>query len=190
MGRNLTTTLPIRIGETVVYREADILMVESGKGFLLSCNLQFDLCWFEVSGWYFGRTGGILGNMNNEGYDDYKGQQDQLCGSDEELLDSWSLDSCKPEHTAVQHNATEEVLAACDTFFRRKTSYFDNCFAVIDPMPFYEMCLDMGTNSFMNVAKNSGHPAAQNGLCTIALAYIESCAAAQTPLRIPESCIL
>lgn len=153
----------------------------------MNCNLQFDLCWFELSGWYFGKTAGLLGNMNNEYYDDYNNQKQIQCKSDEEFIDSWSLDTCKQQHITPERNASNEVINACEEFFRSKISYFANCFAIVNPMPFYEMCLDLGTNSFANVIKDE-HPA-DKGLCTVALAYIESCAAEHTPLRIPDICV-
>lgn len=61
VNRNSTTALPIQIGDTTIYREWDILVIKSRNGFELNCNLQFDYCWFEVSGWYYGKTAGIMG---------------------------------------------------------------------------------------------------------------------------------
>lgn len=61
INRNSTTSLPIQIGDTTIYRAWDILMIQSKNGFELNCNLQFDFCSFDVSGWYFGKTAGIMG---------------------------------------------------------------------------------------------------------------------------------
>lgn len=61
INRNSTTSLPIQIGDTIIYRSWDILVIRSKNGYELNCNLQFDYCWFEISGWYFGKIAGIMG---------------------------------------------------------------------------------------------------------------------------------
>ena len=54
--------LPFAINDTFVYREMEVLKLESKMGgFALKCNLRFNVCEFEVSGWYFGKTAGLWG---------------------------------------------------------------------------------------------------------------------------------
>lgn len=192
MGRNITNTLPVQIGDTTIYRDADLMIIQSTKGFHLNCNLQFDLCWFELGGWYFGKTAGLLGNMNNELLDDLTDQHNVQSSSDSSFFNSWELDhsgTCEPLPEKLQDERTvsEEFKDICDSYFRSRLSFFVNCFGVVDPTPFYEMCLDMSENAYSQVVKDS-YPA-HKGLCSVALAYIESCAAEQTPLRLPDTCI-
>lgn len=42
--------LPLNIGNNFLYREADIITLESESGFRLECNKKFQICIFEVSG--------------------------------------------------------------------------------------------------------------------------------------------
>jgi hypothetical protein len=42
--------LPIEIEDTYIYQEAQILMIESARGFSMQCNLKFDVCTFSLSG--------------------------------------------------------------------------------------------------------------------------------------------
>lgn len=74
-----------------------------------------------------------------------------------------------------------------DTYFRSKVSPFANCFATVNSLPFYDMCLDMGSNSITNFTHND-HPA-QKGACAVAMAYMESCLDEKLPQRVPEICL-
>lgn len=193
--RNSTTALPIQIGDTIIYRVWDILVIKSKNGFQLSCNLQFDFCSFEVSGWYFGKTAGIMGTVNNEMYDDFMTSKHVIAKEQNEFKLSWTLNhadqskQCKHDLTTEEpyHPPSNELLNMCDTYFRSKVSPFANCFATIDSIPFYDMCLDMGTNSITNFT-HSEHPA-HKGACAVALAYMESCTEQNLPLRVPEICL-
>lgn len=193
INRNRTTVLPVKINDVVVYRDNDILVVRSANGFKLNCNLQFDLCWFELSGWYYGKTAGLLGTMNNEPFDDLLTSKRIIASDDETFRDSWAMNSCK--HRMREESRTpsadlslsNELLNICDTLFRSKVSQFVNCFETIEPRLFYEMCLDMGSNSISNFTQ-SNHPA-QKGVCAVSLAYIEACSDQKIPLRVPDTCV-
>lgn len=193
INRALTTTLPVKIGETVVYRENDILILQSTNGFQLNCNLQFDLCWFQLSGWYYGKTAGLLGTMNNEMFDDFLTSKHQIAADVDIFRHSWSFDRCTHEdrRSTKDHRdewpLSNELLNICDTFFRSKVSQMGSCFGTVDPMPFYEMCLDMGSNSISNFTQVN-HPA-HKGVCAVALAYIEICIDQNIPLRVPDTCV-
>lgn len=188
INRNFTTALPIQIGKTTIYREWDILVIRSKNGFEINCNLQFDFCWFEASGWYFGKTAGIMGTMNNEIYDDFLTSSHVVSNDPNEFKQSWALNECKHEFDdKPEHTIPNELLNICDTYFRSKVSPFANCFATVDSIPYYEMCLDMGSNSITDFTQ-SEHPA-QKGACAVALAYMESCNDENLPLRVPDICV-
>lgn len=188
------TALPIQIGDTIIYREWDILVIKSKNGYELNCNLQFDFCSFEISGWYFGKTAGIMGTVNNEIYDDFLTSNHLITKDINEFTSSWALkkneenNQCKQEINAEQSlPISNELLNICDTYFRSKVSPFANCFATVDSLPFYDMCLDMGSNSITDFTHND-HPA-QKGACAVAFAYMESCNEQNLPLRVPEICL-
>lgn len=188
VSRNLTTTLPMQIGETLIYQEAEELIVKSTKGFQLNCNLQFDLCWFEVSGWYYGKTAGLLGTINNEQFDDFTTPNNHISISRDEFIDDWSMKKCKRHMNEHQpYNFSVDVFDICNAFFVIKTSQFASCFPSVDPHPFAEMCMDMGVNSVSDFTHET-HPA-QKGACAVALAYIETCEMEKKPLRVPDICV-
>ncbi|XP_005177435.1 apolipophorins [Musca domestica] len=180
-----TYLLPLKLGGVTITRELDILTITSDTEFSLSCNVQFDLCWFEVSGWYFGQTAGLLGTMNNEPFDEYTTSYNNITTDLSEFTDSWSVKGCKQKMkpATVQVVVPQEVSAVCDYYF--KSGMLSACADTVDPKPFYEICLDLGSNS--NEVKQ-GHPA-NKGACTAALAYIEACASSKIPMRVPDKCI-
>ncbi|XP_053697453.1 uncharacterized protein LOC128744450 [Sabethes cyaneus] len=189
INRNVTTALPAQIADTVVYRETDYLAIQSVNGFKLTCSLQYNLCSFDLTGWYFGKTAGILGTMNNEAFDDYITSEQKYTPSNKHFINSWKLPGCDVELDATNHTqnyltVSSELSQICESFFQHKHSYFASCFSVVDTNPFFEMCLDLG----QHLVSRPNEPS-NNGACTSALAYMEACLLEDVPLRVPDSCI-
>lgn len=192
IGTNLTSTLPIKIKDVIIHRDADILTIASSNGYQIKCNIQFDYCSIELSGWYYGKTAGIFGTMNNEQYDEYLTSTNEITKSEQDFINSWALPHCDipiptANYTEVVEQATLELNNICDSYFKNKFSYFGTCFPIIDPQPFYEMCLDLGLNTMAN-AMHDDHPS-RRGVCTAALAYLDMCTEAKMPLRVPDVCV-
>lgn len=186
IGDNEATALPTSFKNTVVSRENNMIIVESKRGFLLKCNLEFDVCTFELSGWYFGKIAGLMGTMNNEKYDDFMKSDNKLANTETELLDSWKiLPKCNTLTAETSKVSTSDLLLLCDSFFKKKTSYFSTCYSVVDSEPFYKMCLNVGSSSRYEKSVENR----EKGACIVAISYIESCAVKNVPLRIPDNCI-
>jgi hypothetical protein len=49
--RSNITVLPEYFGDLSVMRELNVVTIASKRGFKISCNLEFDLCSFQLSGW-------------------------------------------------------------------------------------------------------------------------------------------
>ncbi|XP_037927466.1 apolipophorins [Teleopsis dalmanni] len=175
--------LPIKLGEVTIFRDHNILSIYSETEFNLHCNLEFDLCWFELSGWYFGQTAGLLGTMNNEHFDEYLTSKNYIAKSEYEFTSSWSMRTCREENESIQLNTNENINELCNHFF--KSGILSACVDTVDATPFFDMCLEMGEKSS---SIRPGHPAVK-GVCTAALAYIEACTAAKVPMRVPDECV-
>ncbi|CAD7080164.1 unnamed protein product [Hermetia illucens] len=185
VNKKTVNLLPVEVGSVLISRDSDVLTIESREDYILSCNLQFDLCWFELGGYYYGQTAGLLGTTNNEPFDDMTAANGEVTQNEDEFVKSWSFKGCGKSLHKKPENYSTELLTLCTEFF--ETPYFSSCFSNLDPKPFYDMCLDMGHNSISTVLKDN-HPA-QKGACTAALGYIEACAAKKIPLRIPDKCV-
>ncbi|KAG5880871.1 hypothetical protein JTB14_004019 [Gonioctena quinquepunctata] len=179
IGDSRMERLPAQIGGTYLYRNAGIFIVESSSGFMLECNMKFHTCTFKLSGWYFGKTAGLWGTFNNEPSDDFlTSKKIRANTSSLDIFgDSWALEkSCK---TGIQNAekpklVPKEVVAMCDEFFTSKISQLSTCFPRIPKDSFLSMCLN-STN--------------EQEACMSAVSYINLCSYANTPLRIPDTCV-
>lgn len=189
IGSNLTSILPTIVGDFMVTRELNVVAVSSKRGFWVECNLEFDVCSIELSGWFFGKTAGVLGTMNNEKFDDFTMADNDISPSATDFVDSWKLPStCSPLSTKpleATNNYREGLLKNCDLFFKQKTSYLATCFTIVNPDSFYETCLRLGNLPRYGVSKETSDKAA----CTAAIGYIEACFIENVPLRVPDTCI-
>lgn len=61
IGNNLTSVLPTSFGDLMITRELNVVTISSRRGFVVTCNLEFDVCTIELSGWHFGKVAGVLG---------------------------------------------------------------------------------------------------------------------------------
>lgn len=51
VGNSCSGRLPTTVeNDTFVYRDMDIVTIESALGFVLRCNMKFEVCMFDVSG--------------------------------------------------------------------------------------------------------------------------------------------
>lgn len=189
IGNETTTLLPSTSGDFLITRELNVVTVTSRLGFKVQCNLEFDVCHFEMSGWYFGKIAGVLGTMNNENFDDLTTSDNEVIESKEKFIKSWITKGNQPErdstNASIDNELQEGLLRNCDTFFKQKTSYFTNCFLTVDSQPFYEMCIQLGNLPRYQTSSKTMEQAS----CTSAIAYIDACAGQNVPLRIPDTCI-
>lgn len=173
--------LPIELenGTTYIYQTENVITVERKQDQLrLECNLKFDLCTLELSGWYHGKTAGILGTMNNEAMDDTTSSNGIIVNDVEKFGRSWSIDAeedCSDDFNATSTTKQEdrEVSQFCYDLFVNRSSEFISCFDVVDPAEYSEMC-----------ARSTSEIEA----CTIALSYMQMCMFRETYLRIPDAC--
>lgn len=176
---NSIRQLPADLNGTYVYQEFGMATVVSKRGFILDCNLKFDVCTFTVAGWYFGKTAGLLGTIDNEPSNDFMTSDGYVENDTQKFVQSWSLDSdtCAPTSMFGLHKHVDPLTSAtCDSYFASKTSQFSSCFPVVDPTPFNEMC----HKSLINV---------ETEICSSAVAYIQACLIQNIPLRTPNDCV-
>lgn len=188
IGNNLTSILPTSFGDLVVTRELNVVTVLSKRGFVVRCNLEFNVCFIELSGWFFGKIAGVLGTMNNEKFDDFTSSDNTISLDEKEFIESWKLPSSCSEQKTKPTNAkpaAETLQKSCELYFKQKTSYFANCFTIVNPEAFYEICLSLGELPRYQQSVEDLEKAA----CTAGIAYIEACSSQNVPLRVPDTCI-
>ncbi|XP_060856834.1 uncharacterized protein LOC132934536 [Metopolophium dirhodum] len=169
--------MPLQLNDTVIYYENELLMIESERGLSLICNMNFQYCTFHVSGWYFGKTAGLLGTLDNEPINDMLSSNGYLEPDLYKFTESWSLNenSCSA-YPSVQRKSSPsaQIVEICDSYFKHKTSSLFTCFSVINPSPYYDLCLKQFN---------------KNETCTSATAYTEMCSIENLPVRTPTNCV-
>ncbi|XP_046620371.1 uncharacterized protein LOC124305239 [Neodiprion virginianus] len=171
--------LPAEIGngQAYVYQEASIVIVESRKKlFRLECNMKFDLCTLELSGWYYGKTAGLFGTMSNEQSDDFLNSYGTISTDIGAFAQSWSLNRTQcttMKNRAFSKPAKNDELKICEELFANKNSEFSSCFNTVNPNPFETMCFNSRS---------------EKEACNVAVSYIQICLFHDTYIRIPDKC--
>ena len=176
--------MPLIYETTSIQRDGQRLIVTNSKsGFRVDCNLYRDICSVHVSGWSFGKTGGLFGVYNNEPADDFLTPFRQQRSDDEvdSFASSWKVGTsrCRVRNFAVTRPAPSRL---CDQLFSDDKSVLRPCFQMVDPAPFARMCLND-----LAVLENS--PKKDLGVCTAASAYVNECRFAGLDLFVPPQCV-
>lgn len=164
-----------------VYQEESIVTIElKNNQFKLKCNFKYDVCVIQLSGWFYGKTAGLLGTMNNERWDDTIGSDAKVTDDIASFASSWSIsrapdpqDPDKPQNLAHIGDRKSQVFDFCFNLFANQSSEFSDCFMVVEPEYYTEACLN--TRSMSEV-------------CTLAISYMQICGFYDTYLRIPDKC--
>lgn len=88
-----------------------------------------------ILGWYFGKTAGLLGTLDNEPNNDMMMPSGEMAWDQTSFTNSWMIDSGDEKcisHLPAQRkqiNPNQEV--TCDSFFASKASQFSSCFPVV-----------------------------------------------------------
>ncbi|KZC12617.1 Vitellogenin, partial [Dufourea novaeangliae] len=177
---NLELPIELENGTTYIYQAENVITVERRPNQLrLECNLKFNLCTLELSGWYHGKTAGLLGTMNNEPMDDTTSSNGLATADVGTFAGSWTIDtdeecSSRSNLTSTTRQDDDELVTEfCNDLFVNRSSEFASCFDVLGPDDYFRMCNG-----------SSSKPEA----CTMALSYIQVCMFRDTYLRIPDAC--
>lgn len=95
---------------------------------------NYAFCYTTSSGWYFGKTAGLLGTLDNEPIDDMLSSNGYLEPDLYKFTESWSLNenSCSA-YPSIQRKSSPsaQIVEICDSYFKHKTSPLFTCFSVV-----------------------------------------------------------
>ena len=173
---------PIEFGSTVVRRVGNQIRVDSENGITVTCDLMHDRCRVNVTGWYYGKTGGLFGTYDNEPSTDFTKSNNMKASSPEEFASTWSVGrSCSVRNYAVQGPESVDRTRLCGKYFMEETSPFRMCFKQVPHEPFMTMCLN-------DLPTNVNRRASEEDICDVASFYVEECELAGVPVRMPTAC--
>lgn len=85
------TKLPYKSPDFTVFADEGKVFVE-GNGFQISTDDNVDKIDIDLSKWYFGKTGGLLGTLNHERYDDMLMPNHQITSDAFALGNAWQVE--------------------------------------------------------------------------------------------------
>ena len=161
-----------------------MLKLENSNGLSITCDLAHDRCTLNVTGWYYGKTGGMFGTYDNEPNNDMTLPNNQIAEDLESFADGWTLgQKCRKTNYAIA--APESIdnrrTALCAKYFKDSTSEFRNCFKIVSPEPFMTMCLN-------DIPTNINRVETEEDACNITAFYVDECRREGVPLRMPKVC--
>ncbi|XP_062999028.1 apolipophorins-like isoform X2 [Elgaria multicarinata webbii] len=170
--------IPLEENGFAIRRESDHVEVSSTKGALFSCDLRYGLCTLTLDGWHHGASAGLLGTNDNEAGNEWLLPDHSYADSLQEFIRSWQVsNSCIQLKRTDKPCLNASSSPICKAFFQDSDSLFRNCFKVVDPEPFYDLCtIDTCEPDSVKVA------------CTLAAAFVHLCNRNFVPLQMPLQC--
>lgn len=136
---NRPTELPIKHHKLSVIRDGNLIQVNTGHGLVISGNLANQHIAFVLSGWYFGKVGGMLGSYDNEQYDDMIDRDGQVTKDVNVMAQTWEVGNrCRNPASIISEVKIEEGkkgFRKCSNLFVDSDSTLRPCFRVVS-IPF------------------------------------------------------
>ncbi|TRY75772.1 hypothetical protein TCAL_12695 [Tigriopus californicus] len=172
--------LPQLIGSTFIQRYKNRLMLESGDGLKLECNSVSQICSATVSGWYFGKTGGLFGIYDNEPSNDFMAPNRDILVNPISFVQSWQLSqntrTCSvTPYTTEKQPSGMDLSAKCRHLFTSPQSALMPCFETVDPTKYESFCAQ--------------DQEGDDSVCRSSAAYIEYCKLKAIELWMPSECV-
>jgi len=177
--------MPLAFANTSIFRTGSLIRVDNTLGLTVDCNLAHDRCTVNVSGWYYGKTGGMFGTYNNEANDDFTTAEHTRVARPEQLADSWTAGRrCRPQNYATETAPTpgSNPHRLCAALFEDASSLMRPCYKIVDPAPFMTMCLND-----MPVSEN--RLMTERDTCKAAAFYVDECRREGVNVRVPGPCV-
>jgi len=186
--------LPLQLeGATIKRAGADQVTIESNKGMTVSCHMKTEICTVAISGWYFGKTGGLLGTYDYEPITDMTNPMGKRLEDVERFANTWEVaKTCSDKHNyakafhKVANIKTTPSYRVCADLFLEDSSALRPALRVIDATPFMNMCLN-------DVFEWQNHPQAEMMMrkkaCTAVAAYMAEAKIRGIPLKAPVDCM-
>lgn len=160
------------------WRNYHTVSLLTAYGAEVECSVDLKTCHIRVSGFYSGKTRGLLGNGNGEPYDDYMLPGGKITESTSELGNAYRTQkSCAAVTESGDNHPKSHSNEFCAQYFSRDSS-LRLCFLFVNPTNYREAC-EHATHGAAN---------AQQAACSIASTYASRCRQEFIPVSIPKAC--
>jgi hypothetical protein len=186
------TELPIELPEAVVKRVGvDQIAIESKKGMTVSCHMKTEICTVAIRGWYFSKTGGLLGTYDYEPTTDLTNPMGKRLEDVEKFANTWEVAktcSDKTNHAKAFHKVANikstVAYATCADLFLNDASPLRPAFRNVDVTPFMNVCVN-DVFEFQTAPRD----AMMKKTCTAVAAYMEETRLRGIMLKAPAHCM-
>lgn len=168
--------LPLHNRDVHAWRRYYSVSLLTKYGVHVFCSTDLRVCHVTVSGFYHGRLRGLLGNGNNEPYDDFLQPNGQVADNDAAFGNSYGVGSCAPV-APVAHAHSHGSDPICSELFSTGSG-LRTCFFFVSNRNYREAC-DHATASAANK---------EDAACNIALLYASACRLEKIPVLLPSRC--
>ncbi|XP_069066261.1 uncharacterized protein [Pleurodeles waltl] len=170
--------MPFEKNGISIRKEATGIEVSNQKGVSLVCD-HHEICSLTLHGWHHGTSAGLFGTNDNEAGNEFMLPDHSFTDNVQEFTKSWQVDSqCTHTPKKLKMCSVAAHQKTCKSFFKEGYSTLKNCFRVVDPVPFYDICLQDTCES--NELKS---------VCKLVAAFVHLCNRNHVPLEIPLQCV-
>lgn len=168
------TELPAHSNDVAIWRRFYSVSLATTYGVNILCSTDLRVCHVTVSGFYHNRLRGLLGNGNNEPYDDFTLPTGKITEDDATFANAYGLGSCKPVTGLTHDHASDEF---CNQLFG-SGSNLRLCYFLIPHKNYKDACAHA-----VKTAKDK-----KDAACNMAMLYASTCKLEHIPIRVPDAC--
>uniref|UniRef100_A0A182SBJ4 VWFD domain-containing protein n=1 Tax=Anopheles maculatus TaxID=74869 RepID=A0A182SBJ4_9DIPT len=172
------TDLPIFQKDVYVFRKYYTVTIGTKYGAQVMCTTDLKICHFFVSGFYFGRLRGLLGNGNYEPYDDLALPNGAITEVSTDFANNYKTSQACAAVADHGHDSHAHSNPTCAKFFGSESS-LKLCSYLRDQTGYKEAC---------NHAAHDAGDKADEAACGIARLYVSSCTLYGIPTIMPSQC--
>ncbi|KAL8574007.1 hypothetical protein ACOMHN_029454 [Nucella lapillus] len=144
---NQETELPFLSGVISAVRDRHVIRVQDGQALTVEMDSSRGIYSVSLSGWYHGRTAGLLGTYDNEPFNDLTDSSRQMSPDVEAFANSWEVGRryCRSRNLANVGDLDPEAaeVQSCQNFLSHSSSYFSPCFDQVDAEELVQVCVSL-----------------------------------------------
>jgi hypothetical protein len=176
---------PFTEGNITIEREHNRVKVHNAHGVDVVCTSPYEICHVSMSGWYYDQTAGLFGTYDYQAKNEFTLPNNEVTDDIDRFTRNWDVSTnCGTTTSRAQIctnvDPASEKNQLCQRAFLNNTSPFRPLFDVVDPEPFYKMCVNDMCN-LETEAERLEH------VCETYKAYLSQ--RSDFPIAMPSHCI-
>lgn len=130
--------------ELTIMAKGPWVNVTSTKGMALSCHVDQFLCIFHLSGWYHGKSRGLLGNLDTEYHNDFILPEGGSTTDVAEFISAYDVSPIDTPRNVIpsRFGSCRSTVEKCREMFLDEDSTLNATFQDINQAEFYNFCVE------------------------------------------------